>query len=143
MVRTKLYKLIIAILVIINVGMLIFFFAGRPNHRPPKAGDISVELGIEGEKSTRVTALEKDHHKRKQALMKIDRELHEELFSKIGTDEDVSLIQAEIEGNYAEMEKMTYMFFNEVSKQCTPEQVEQLKETIHFAFRQMRGGPKK
>lgn len=142
MVRTKLYKLIITILVIINVGMLIFFFAGRPNHRPPKAGDISAELGIEGEKSTRVTALEKDHHKRKQALMKIDRELHEELFSKIGTDEDVSMLHEEIEANYAEMEIMTYLFFNEVSKQCTPEQAVELKEFIHRAFRQMRG-PKK
>ena len=143
MTRTKLHKIIIAVLVIVNVGMLVFFFMGRPNHQPPKAGDLSRELGIEGDKSARVEALEKDHHKKKQLLMQTDRELHEELFSKIGTDEDVSMLQEKIEANHAEIEKITFNFFNNVSKECTPEQVEELKKTIHHAFRQMRGPDKK
>lgn len=139
MVRTKLYKLIIATLVIINVGMLIFFVMGKPNHHPPKAGDLVEKLGIEGSKATVVMNLETAHHIEKRKLMDTDRELHEQLFSKIGTDEDVSSIQAKITANFAETEQMTYAFFHEVSEQCTPEQAEELKEIIYHAFRQMRG----
>ena len=142
MERSKLYKLIIAVLVIINVGMMIFFLTRRPEHKPPKAGDLVNELGIEGDKSSIITKLEKEHHQKKKSLMKMDSELHEELFSKIGTDEDVSTIQAEIHANYIEIEKITYTFFNGITKHCTPEQAEKLKKTIHRAFRQMRG-PKK
>lgn len=142
MIRTKFYKLTIALLVIINVGMLILFFFGRPPHTPPKPGQLSKELGIEGDKRAAITKLETVHHKDKRALMKKDRELHETLFSKIGTDEDVSNLQAEIEENHAEIEKMTYYFFNEVAKKCTPEQITQLKKRIYRAFHQMRG-PKK
>lgn len=143
MKRTKLYKLIIGILVIINAGMLIFFLSGRPPHRPPHPGQLSEQLGLEGEKKTLIMKLEKEHHADKQALMNRDRELHEELFSKIGTDGDVSDIQAEIEVNHAEIEKTTYDFFNNVSKHCTSEQKAELKKTVHRAFHQIRGPKRK
>ena len=142
MARTKLYKLIIAALVIINVGMLVFFFTHKPPHHPPNPGDIAIELGFEGEKAKRILTLEKEHHKRKRTLMEIDRKLHETLFSKINSDEDVSVIQEKIAVNFVEMEKMTYDFFHEVVKECTPEQAEQLKEIIYHAFRQMRKKPR-
>lgn len=143
MARTKLYKLIIAALVIINAGMLVFFFTHKPPHHPPhhppKSGDIAIELGFEGEKAKRVLTLEKEHHKRKRKLMEIDRKLHETLFSKINSDEDVSVIQDKIAANFVEIEKMTYDFFHEVTLECTPEQAKQLKKTLNHAFRQMRG----
>ena len=143
MKRTKLYKLVIAALVIINVGILVFFLAGRPGHPHPKAGDLVERLGIEGSKVDAINTLEKEHHLEKRKLMQVDRNLHEALFSKIGTDEDVTLIQDKIEGNFSKMEKMTFEFFNEVSKLCNAEQQEELTKTIHRAFRQMRKPPKK
>ena len=139
MKRTKLYKFIIAVLVIINVGILTFFLTRRPPHGPPEPGRFVKELGLEGEKRLLIIKMEKAHHKEKRELMRKDRSLHEILFSKIGTDEDVSNIQGEIEKNHAEMEKMTYDFFNEFSKHCSVEQKEQLKKMIHHAFRQMKG----
>ena len=142
MTRTKLYKLIIAILVVINVGMLVFFFTHKPPHHPPKSGDIAIELGFEGDQAKRIKALEKEHHKRKRKLMDIDRKLHGALFSKINSDEDVSSIQNKIAANFVEIEKMTYDFFHEVAMECTPEQAEELKKTLNHAFRQM-GGPRK
>ncbi len=143
MPRTKLYKIVIAALVIINVGMLIFFLTGHPGHHPPKAGNLIAELGIEGPNAAKVLALEKDHHIKKRALMQIDRTLHENLFSKLGTDSDVSEIQDKIEANHAEIEKMTYTFFNDISQYCDIAQQKKLKEIIHRAFQQMRKGPKK
>lgn len=141
MARTKLYKLIIAVLVIINAGMLIFFLSRRPPHMPPKPGDLVERLGIEGSNRELINKLAKEHHAEKRKLMDNGRELHDELFSKIGTDQDVSNIQERIEANFAETERMTFEFFSEISKLCTPEQVVELKKTIHHAFRQMRKPP--
>lgn len=143
MPRTKLYKIIIAALVIINGAMLVFFLTGRPGHQPPKAGDLIAEIGIDGSDAAKVLALEKEHHRKKRALMQIDHALHENLFSKLGTDSDVSDIQHEIEVNHAEIEKMTYAFFSEVAQYCDVDQQKKLKEIIHRAFQQMRKGPKK
>ena len=144
MERKRLYKWIIAVLVIINVGLLAFLFVSKPPHPGPPGdeGLLAKELGIEGKNAAKITALEIAHHKEKRALMKKDRALHETLFSKIGTTDDVSSIQAAIEENHAEIEKMTYDFFNEVATYCTDEQLSELKETIYHAFHQMRG-PKK
>jgi hypothetical protein len=136
---TKLYKFIIAALVIINVGILTFFLTRKPPHGPPVPGQFVNKLELEGDKRELVIKLEKAHHKEKRELMNKDRALHEILFSKIGTNEDVSNIQEEIEENHAEMEKMTYDFFNEVSTYCSTGQKEQLKKMIHHAFRQMKG----
>ena len=141
MERTKLYKLIIAALVIINVGILVFFYAGRPPHGRQKPPSLITELGIEGAKTKIINQLEKEHHAKKRELMKIDFELHQELFSKIGTDEDVSAIQEKIRNNFAEIEKITYDFFHDVAEHCTPEQAVKLRETINFAFNQMQQGP--
>lgn len=139
MERKKLYKLIIATLVIVNVGLVAFVFLAKPPHPGPLHDkNLARELGIEGEKALMIEKLEKKHHKEKHALMKKDRELHETLFSKIGTDEDVTLIQTKIKENYAEIEKITFDFFDEVASYCTGEQREQLKETIYHAFHQMR-----
>ncbi|PIE86983.1 MAG: hypothetical protein CSA03_01870 [Bacteroidetes bacterium] len=141
MERKRLYKLIIAVLVILNIGLVVFMFLSKSPHPgpPPHEGILARELGIEGEHVAKIDVLEKEHHREKQALMKKDRELHETLFSKIGTDEDVTSLQAEIEKNHAQIEKMTYDFFNEVAMYCTKEQRAELKETIYHAFHQMRG----
>lgn len=144
MKRTKLYKLIIAALLVINVGMLVFFFMEKPPHfNPPKKGELVRELGLTGEKRTKVIALAKAHHKAKRKLMDADRELHEELFSKIGTDEDVSELEGKIAANFMETEKITFEFFSEVSKYCDSDQKKKLKKMIHHAFRQMRRPPPK
>ncbi len=140
MERKRLYKLIIAALVIINGGLLAFLFLSKPPHPVPPGdeGRLAKELGIEGKNAAKITVLEREHHKAKKLLMKKDRELHEMLFAKIGTSDDVSPIQAEIEENHTEIEKMTYDFFNEVATYCTDEQLSELKETIYHAFHQMR-----
>jgi hypothetical protein len=143
MARTKLYKIIIAILILINIGTLAFFLMGRPSHQPPQAGDLARILEIDGPNKQTIFKLEKDHHVKKRALLEKDRKLHEELFSKIGTGYDVNPIHAKIESNFTEIEKMTYAFFHDVSAFCTDEQKMELKNVIDHAFNQMRKGPKK
>ncbi len=146
MERTKLYKIIIVVLILLNIGTLAFFLIGGPPHHPPHpphAGELAEKLGIEGKNADAIFKLEKDHHAKKRMLIDKDRRLHEQLFSKIGTDADVNPIHEKIEANYTEIEKMTYSFFHDVSAFCTPAQKIELKNVIRHAFRQMRKGPKK
>ena len=134
MKRTRLYTFIIAALVIMNVVILIIFFTGGPGYRPPKSGDLAQKLGLEGEKKELVTSLEEAHHAKKGNLIKEDRRLHEQLFSKMGTGEDVADVQAQIKENYGEIEQETYAFFVEVSTYCTDEQKKELNKMIRGAF---------
>ena len=143
MARTKLYKIIIAVLILLNIGTLAFFLTGGPPHHPPQAGDLARILEIEGPNKATIFKLEKDHHAKKRMLIDKDRRLHEELFSKIGTGADVNPIHDKIEANYTEIEKMTYAFFHDVSAFCNPEQKIELKNVIRHAFHQMRKGPKR
>ncbi len=143
MARTKLYKIIIAVLILINIGTLAFFLMGRPPHHPPQAGDLARILEIEGPNKQMIFKLEKDHHVKKRALLEMDRKLHEELFSKIGTSYNVNPIHEKIEVNYTKIEKMTYAFFHDVSAFCNAEQKIKLKNVIRQAFHQMRKRPKK
>jgi hypothetical protein len=140
MKRSRLYKIIIAVLVIINVGMLVFMWMGPP---PPhgKPEPLQEILGLKGENKSKLEGMETVHHKEKRRLMAKDRKLHETLFSKLGTDEDVSELQAEIEANHAEIEKMTFEYFNEVAKLCNAEQLTELKKLIRHAFVSMRKPP--
>lgn len=143
MARTKLYKIIITVLILINIGTLAFFMTGGPPHHRPQAGDLAEILGIEGEKKDAIFKLEKEHHAKKRMLIDKDRKLHQELFSKIGTGYDVNPIHEKIEANFTEMEKMTFTFFHTISAFCTAEQKTELKNVIEHAFNQMRKGPKR
>jgi hypothetical protein len=143
MKKVKFYKILCVILILINMGTLAFFWFNRPPDGPPKAGDLADRLGITT-KVDELTALEAEHHKEKRKLMKLEHALHEKLFEKIGTGEDVSEIQDQINANYDEISSMTYDFFDTVATYCNPEQLKELKSTVDRAFGQLRGpGPKR
>lgn len=141
MSRTKLYKIIIVFLLVINCGTLAFFMLGGPPHHPPRPGDLAEKLGIDGEKKQTIFKLEKKHHSTIRGLMDQDRKLHEQLFSHLGTGFDVTPIHVKIERNNAEIEKLTYAFFHDISAFCTPEQKVELKKMINRRFHHK--GPRK
>ena len=141
MKKAKFYKIVSIVLILINLGVVAFFWFSRPPG-PPKAGDLAKRLEITTN-IDELTALEADHHKRKRKLMDKDRTLHESLFSKIGSGEDVTHIQSAITDNYIEISTMTYNFFDSVAVYCTPEQLKELQSTVDRAFGQLRGPGKK
>ena len=136
----KFYKTLSVLLVLLNLGTLAFFLFSQPSQGPPVPGDLAARLGIiDGVEE--VTALETSHHKEKKKLMSKDRKLHNELFLKVGSGEDVTALRAKIATNYVEIETMTYNFFDSVAVYCNQAQLKELRSTIGKAFGQLRKIP--
>lgn len=142
---TRFYKIVIAILIVINVATLSFMWFRRPPH-PPKPGEraqLSIKLGLEGDSKARVNALEKEHHEAKRNLMGKDRELHSQMFDNIFNEQAPDKLQLELDQNKSEIEKMTFEFFKAVAKECNEEQKVELRELINHALNNLMGRPPK
>lgn len=140
----KFYKIVIAILVVINLGTIGFMWLNKPPHPPkPGAHKIATELGLTGEAKTTVEKLETEHHKKKRELVEKDMDLHKKLYDQIGEDGDGSDILAEIAENKEVIEKMTFDYFDKIATYCDDSQKEELQKIVHGAFDNLRPGPPK
>lgn len=140
MKSTRFYKLIILLLVVINIGTLLFVWLNRPPH-PPGPGDtphLADQIGLTGENKVAIDILEKEHHKDKQVLMKRDFELHKEMFDLVGSDQNSDSIIALLNENKETIEQMTFDFFDEIANHCNDQQLEKLKDFIQHRMIEMR-----
>ena len=138
MKSNRFYKYLVLALILLNVGTVTFMWVNRPPH-PPKPGEhlLSEQLNIEQKNRSVIDALEKRHHEDKKKLMDRDRELHKKLYDDLGSNDNAEQIVEEINQNKAEIEVMTYEFFNEVATYCNENQMEHLKEIVHNAINQI------
>ncbi len=139
----RFYKILILILVLTNVGMMVFMWTNRPPRMPhPPQHEIGKMLGLKGDKLQKVNKLEVDHHKVKRELVHRDMELHEELFVLLENSEKSDSLYTLIDENKAEMERMTYDYFVEIATYCDADQKEILREFLRDSFAKLRGpGP--
>lgn len=139
MKSSRFYKIIIAFLVVLNIGILGFFWFNKPpKHGPPTpiVEIISFESGVKSQ----ISELEKEHHRKKRALMDRSRELHQEFYSDMNrTDEEELLYLQKIGSVQMEIDEMTYDFFQEVMKLCTEEQKVELKKIVQGAIQHFDG----
>lgn len=139
----RFYKIVIALLVVINISSLAFMWFGRPPHPPPPPGQrhLSETLGLSGDAAAKVNALEEAHHEAKHKLVDRDMELHKKMYELIGSDEDSKTVLNQIHSNKEKIEEMTFDFFNKVAEHCNNEQKDKLREFVHTAFDQLRPPP--
>jgi hypothetical protein len=136
MKNTHFYKLIVLLLVLINLATLSsIWFRRPPNHsfhkgKPP----ISEIISLTGQAKIIVDSLEKQHHQNKQAMIRLDRELHHQFFDSLGNENHPVELQNKLDSNKSEIEHLTFEFFNDVFKNCDEEQKIQLKEFINRAI---------
>lgn len=139
MKKTRFYKIIIVLLILVNVATLGYMWFGKTEHRPPKPGDMAKNLGITGDAANKITQLEEEHHKEKRKLMRKSLEQHEKLFKELGNAGIPNDQLAEINTTQHEIERMTFAFFDSVATYCNEEQLKELKETVINAYAQLRG----
>lgn len=141
----RFYKLVIAVLIIVNIVTLSFMWFRRPPH-PPRHGEqpkLSIEIGLTGDAKQKVDLLEKTHHTEKRKLIHADRELHQQIFDAVGNANPPIELQQKLDSNKSVMERMTFDFFNEVSKQCDANQKVKLKTFIDGALLKISGAPQR
>lgn len=152
MERIKLYKLVIAVLLIVNVVALSFLWFGKPKHGRPMPHErdmafLSKELGIDGPDKEKLDALEIAHHTEKRELLEKNKVLREKLFDLLKNHaEDTAMVNGYINtilANQKEIELMTYYHFKQVKEMCSPQQQEKLEEIIAEAIRMAGGKPPK
>ncbi len=140
---TRFYKIVIALLILINVATLLFIWLRKPPH-PPRPGDepqLANEIGLTGDDKKVVDQLEIEHHTEKRKMMKRDTELHTEMFNLVGSEDNADSIQTLLNENKAAIEKMTFDFFDEVANYCNDEQLEALKQMIQERLVKMHRPP--
>ncbi|ASS50311.1 MAG: hypothetical protein A3D31_12145 [Candidatus Fluviicola riflensis] len=151
MEKTRFYKLVILVLVLVNLTTLYFYWNGcsteehRHHHGPPPRKSLVTLLSLTGTAKQRVQALEKDHFRVKDSLINVSRQLHEDLFVSFkDPSKDSASIQQLIDHiveNQRETEQMTFDYFKEVEKFCTPSQKKKLQKAIHGALLRVNPPP--
>ncbi|MES2556436.1 MAG: hypothetical protein V4604_09820 [Bacteroidota bacterium] len=151
MEKTRFYKLVILVLVMVNLTTLYFYWNGcsteehHRHHGPPPRKSLVTVLSLTGTAKQRVHSLEKDHFRVKDSLIDVSRRLHEELFVSFkDPSKDSTSIQQLIDHiveNQRETEQMTFDYFKEVEKLCTPAQKKQLQKMIHGALLRVNPPP--
>ena len=136
MKKETVYKLVIALLILIN-GITLFFLLNRKRHHDMRSELVNI-LQMEGEQKEKVLDLQKSHFKIKDHLIIINRAKYDSLFvllknESVDTKVSTRLLD-ELSQNHAKIEKMTFEHFVEVAKQCNNEQKERLIETVFRAF---------
>ena len=145
MKTTKFYKLVIVVLILVNLTTLFFLWKGprRPKH--PDRNELVEMLDLSGNAKTKILALQDDHFKKKDALIKRSRNLHESLFKSFNDESkdstDIKRLIDEIVENQRETEQMTFDYFKVVNSLCTPDQQKKLQDLIHNVLRQAGGPP--
>lgn len=150
MEKTRFYKLVILVLVLVNLTTLYFYWNScsteEDQHQgPPPRKSLVTVLSLTGTAKQRVQALEKDHFRVKDSLIHVSHRLHEELFVWFKDDsKDSASIQQLIDHiveNQRETEQMTFDYFKEVEKLCTPTQKKELQKMIHGALSRLNPPP--
>ena len=145
MKTTKFYKLVIVVLILVNLTTLFFLWKGprRPKH--PERNELVEMLDLSGNAKTKILALQDDHFKKKDALIKRSRNLHESLFKSFNDESkdstDIKRLIDEIVENQRETEQMTFDYFKVVNALCTPDQQIRLQELIHDVLKRAGGPP--
>lgn len=143
----RFYKLLIAILVLLNLFTVYFLWnSGKPKYPPFGPRKSLVELlELKGEAAQSIRKLETQHFQDKDALIDQSRRLHEQLFRSFSMttkdSTDIAQLIDRIVENQRETEQMTFDYFKEVDALCTPEQKKELQEVLHHAIGRMGGPP--
>ena len=141
----RFYKILIAILVLLNLTTVYFLWSSAGHHGPPGKNDLVDLIHAEGKTKTTILGLQERHFADKHALIERSRNLHEQLFNSFSDSSkdstDVKQIIDNIVENQREIEQMTFDYFKEINQLCTPEQQKKLQELIHEVLNRAGGPP--
>jgi Spy/CpxP family protein refolding chaperone len=132
MKNAKIYKIIIAVLVALNLCTLAFMWFNRPGregmgrHEGEAASFLVKELGLSDSQQKEYTQLRQEHHARLEALNQHDKDLHNRFFNLASLEKhdtiSMDALSDSIAATRKKMEILTYDHFYRVMMLLNPEQ---------------------
>lgn len=134
--KSKLYLLIIGILLITNIAMLFFFLDKKDNSKKPNRGNdksammkefLKTDVGFTDQQLLQYDTLSKQNRERMKADMEAMKSAKEEQFKELGSKgfSDSAIVAASIKSgsNQKQVEEKMLNYFVSVRKLCTAEQL--------------------
>lgn len=142
-----LLKAIIAILVLLNAGILAFFLSNRPPRPESPFEYLSRELHFSEAQREQYAKLRDEHrHKMEENRTSMDS-LHEQYFNMLGSAEADSLkLNATVDSialYFRKGEMYTFAHFKNVRALCTGEQTKRFDAVIFEAWKKLKPRPGK
>ena len=131
MKTTRFYQIIVVLLIVINIVTISIPFFRKPPR--PEHNELIKKIGLTGENGKIVSKLEMKHHKDKRALMQTRGDFYLSLYENIGNSSSVNLLDS-INVVNSEIDKMTFLFFEDVAEYCDKGQKRELKKMINHLF---------
>jgi Spy/CpxP family protein refolding chaperone len=153
MERAKLLRWIIAILVILNLGMLVFLFLGRPGrhmHEVMEKGggpkQIIIErLHLDAEQQKKYDVMVERHRKEMFRLNDVSRGMHDKLYAFLKTDsadtQQTDSLMKQIAENQYQIENLNFNHFKEIRSLCRPEQMDDFNKLVNDLGELFHKGP--
>lgn len=139
MKSARFYKIIISILVLLNVGVLGFFWLNKPPMHGPPTPIVEI-ISFNHDIKLKVADLEKEHHSNKRKLIAQSRELHQEFYSDLNRTEEEKLVYLQKIGSVQmDLDAMTFDFFQNVMSLCNEDQKIELTKIIRGAIDRFDG----
>jgi periplasmic protein CpxP/Spy len=143
MERIKLFKFIIAGLVLLNIIIMVFFLYVKPGksdfHDELKKGQgpkqiIIDRLHFSESQQKQYTILVEAHRTKMFSLNEASRKMHDNLFLLLKT-QPVNKVAADsiinsISNNQKELEQLNFSHFNEIRTLCTSDQTDEFNELL-------------
>ena len=131
MSKLRILTILVLALAILNIGLLVFFFMGKPPYPPkhgPKEGPkeaVIEQLHFSAEQVVAYETIIAKHRNQVEAIEAAMREAKQELYILL-PEEDIAAeadsLFAEIATYQAQIEKVHFEHFLEIKALCTPEQ---------------------
>jgi len=148
--NTRILKIVIIVLILINLGTLAFMWFNRPgagtsDRHPVAAGFLVKELELSGSQRKEYFQLRRDHRLTLNNLQEQDKALHnrffEQLFSEAPDMKSVHDLADSIAENRRKMEMITYDHFRQVKQMLTPAQQKKFQKIFDQVIRMVLPPP--
>jgi Spy/CpxP family protein refolding chaperone len=148
--NTRFLKIVIAVLVLVNLGTLAFLWFNRPGSdssiQPPfSSGFLVNELDLSKSQRQEYFQLRRNHRLQLEKLQEKDHDFHnrffEQLFSEVPDSGNVGELADSIAENRRKMEVLTYDHFMHLKQMLTADQQKKFESIFDEVLRRVLPAP--
>jgi Spy/CpxP family protein refolding chaperone len=137
--QNKLLVLLVAILLVANLGLMLYFFAFKHPHEPERSRPISdymqKELGLNDEQAEKFKQLRDEHRAAVKPVIDEMKRLKDSLYNLLQdpdtNDSSARMIAAQIGDKQEEWEILIFHHFEKVRAICDSNQLPKLDTLVH------------